>query len=149
MSEESTPPDLVELTRCAIETAAKWAADPDRSPEGLDAYLAVYGPDSVWDMSAGGMGVFKGPEAIRRFFEDWVGAYDDYQSELEQIDDFGGGVVFGVSHLRGRPQGTTGYVDLRFASVNEWDDGRIARVTNYLDVDEARAAAERLAKERG
>ena len=29
----------------------------------------------------------------------------------------------------------------------EWEDGKIARITNYTDVDEARAAAERLAQE--
>jgi hypothetical protein len=30
-----------------------------------------------------------------------------------------------------------------------WEDGLIVRVTNYTDIDEARAAAERLAEERG
>jgi hypothetical protein len=35
-----------------------------------------------------------------------------------------------------------------FASVNEWRAGMIARVTTFLDIDEARAAAERLAEER-
>jgi hypothetical protein len=30
-----------------------------------------------------------------------------------------------------------------------WEDGKIARITNYTGIDEARAAAERLAQERG
>jgi hypothetical protein len=30
-----------------------------------------------------------------------------------------------------------------------WEDGKIVRTTNYSDVDEGRAAAERLAEERG
>jgi hypothetical protein len=30
-----------------------------------------------------------------------------------------------------------------------WADGLIERVTTFLDIDEARAAAERLAQERG
>jgi hypothetical protein len=29
-----------------------------------------------------------------------------------------------------------------------WEDGKIVRMTNYRDIDEARAAAERLAEER-
>jgi hypothetical protein len=33
--------------------------------------------------------------------------------------------------------------------VSEENDGLIERVMRYLDIDEARAAAERLAKERG
>ena len=94
------------------------------------------------------MGVFKGPDAIRGFYEDWVKAFGGYQAELEEVRDLGGNVILAVLHLRARPQGSTGYVDLHFASINEWDDGVIARVTNYTDIDEARAAAERLAEER-
>jgi hypothetical protein len=33
--------------------------------------------------------------------------------------------------------------------VLTWLDGAIERATNYFDIDEARAAAERLAEERG
>jgi hypothetical protein len=35
------------------------------------------------------------------------------------------------------------------AAVSEWQDGTVKRITNYSDIDEARAAAERLAQERG
>jgi ketosteroid isomerase-like protein len=35
------------------------------------------------------------------------------------------------------------------ASVTLWEDAKIARITNYGDIDEARATAERLAEERG
>ena len=40
-------------------------------------------------------------------------------------------------------------VQLRYAAVNVWEDGRIERITNYSDIDEGRAVAERLAEERG
>jgi hypothetical protein len=40
-------------------------------------------------------------------------------------------------------------VQLRYASVVEWSNNLIARNTTYPDIDEARAAAERLAEERG
>jgi hypothetical protein len=33
--------------------------------------------------------------------------------------------------------------------VTEWVEGRVVRVTVYIDIDQARAAAERLAGERG
>jgi hypothetical protein len=42
-----------------------------------------------------------------------------------------------------------GEVRQRNAVVGEWADGLIVRMTLYTDIDEARAAAERLAKERG
>jgi hypothetical protein len=38
---------------------------------------------------------------------------------------------------------------MRYAQVNDRRDGLIARETLYTDIDEARAAAERLAEERG
>jgi hypothetical protein len=38
---------------------------------------------------------------------------------------------------------------MRFAAVTTWVDGLIERNTNYTDIDEARAGAERLAEERG
>jgi hypothetical protein len=46
---------------------------------------------------------------------------------------------------KGRLVGGTGSVELRYAAVAEWIHGSITRVTNYIDIDEARAAAERSA----
>jgi hypothetical protein len=40
-------------------------------------------------------------------------------------------------------------VQAREAQVTEWQDGLALRITVYIDTDEARAAAERLAGERG
>jgi ketosteroid isomerase-like protein len=94
MSEESTTPDLVELTRRAYELSS----DGD-----FDTLLALFDSDAVWDMSHVGLGVYQGREAIRRFFEDWRAPYEELRTE----------------------------------------------VTNYTDVDEARAAAGRLAESRG
>jgi len=58
-------------------------------------------------------------------------------------------VTIGVIRLSGHPVGSSGRVRLDYASVTEWADGLIARVTHYTDSDEARAAAERLAASRG
>ena len=50
---------------------------------------------------------------------------------------------------QGRPVGSSGRVQMRFATVVLVAEGALARATLFIDVDEARAAAERLAKERG
>ena len=60
----------------------------------------------------------------------------------------GDGVVLTVLVVKGLVSGA-GDLNMRYAQVNEWRDGLIARETLYLDIDEARAAAERLAEERG
>jgi ketosteroid isomerase-like protein len=140
MPEESTTPDLVERVRRSIQ------AGNDRD---IDLVFTFYVPDAVWDMSPWGMGIFEGTEAIRGFFEDWLGAYEEYRLEAEEIVDLGDGVVFAVLLQGGRPSGSSGDVQLRYASVSIWVDGLVVRTTNYRDIDAARAAAERLAEGRG
>jgi ketosteroid isomerase-like protein len=71
-------------------------------------------------------------------------------SKVRQRDlCLGNAVTFAVILRRGRVVGSSGSVQLRYASVAEWRDGLIVRKTTYHDIDEARAAAERLAQERG
>jgi hypothetical protein len=57
------------------------------------------------------------------------------------------GVVLAVVLQEGRPVGIAGHVQQREGWVYVWVGGLIARFTVY-DIDEARAAAERLAQER-
>jgi hypothetical protein len=54
-----------------------------------------------------------------------------------------------VYHQEGRPLGSSGVLSARGAQVIQHVDGVVARVTVYPDLHEARAAAERLAQERG
>jgi ketosteroid isomerase-like protein len=138
MSAESTTPDLVELTRRSIEAA-----------EDIEAALSFYAPDAVWDASPWGMGVFEGQTAVRGFFEDWRSSYSDMEWKAEEIRDLGNGLTFAVILQKAHVVGSSGSVQLRYASVAEWIDGLIVRNTTYTDIDEARAAAERLAEERG
>jgi hypothetical protein len=98
-------------------------------------------------MAPWGMGTFRGLEAIRGFMEDWLGAYGEYSMEAEEIVDLGNEVTFAVLIQRGRFVGSIGEAQLRYASAALWVGGLMTRCTNYRDVEEARAAAERLARE--
>jgi len=82
--EESTTPDPVELTRRVVEIGNR---------RDLDATMAFYAPDAVFDMSDGGLGIYEGASAIRGFCEDWLGNYDEFRIEAEEILDLGNGVV--------------------------------------------------------
>ena len=110
--------------------------------------MDFYAPDAVDDLPES-FGTLEGRAAIRAFFEDWLGSYDEFRVELEARRDLGNGVTFGVVVLRGRPRDSTGWVQFRFGSVFTVVDGLIERTTSYADIDEARAHAERLAQERG
>jgi ketosteroid isomerase-like protein len=139
VSDESTTPDLVELSRRANEAANR---------RDFGASVSIFGADAVWDLSSIGLGTYQGIAAIRGFFEDWIGTYEEYEVSEEESVELGGGVTFGVLRQSARPRGSSGEVTTRYGSVGVWDDGLLVRVTNYLDIDQARATAERLAQER-
>jgi hypothetical protein len=138
VSEESTTPDLEELTRLAI-------ADLNRGVFGVYA-----SPDIVLDTAGYGMGTFKGREAASGFLKEWTSSFEDLIIEADEILDLGHGVVLTLYHQEGRPIGASSYVRVRGAMVSLWVDGVAVRNTTYpeTDIDEARAAAERLAQER-
>jgi ketosteroid isomerase-like protein len=140
--EESTTPDLEEAARRVREALHRGD---------LDAAVAMYAPDAVWDVSLLGLeGVFEGREAIRGALEDLRAPYEDFEVVTEEFRDLGSGVTLTVFLMRGRPRGSTHFVESRrIASVATWANGRIERNTTYTDIDEARADAERLAQERG
>jgi ketosteroid isomerase-like protein len=139
--EESATPDLVERTRAFFE-----AMDRDWDVDALEAYWA---PDIVWDMSESVLGTLHGVAAIREFLEAWWATWEDHHHFIEEIHDFGKGVVFVAVLEDGPPVGSMGRVQARNAQVNEWVDGKWVRITSYANIDRARAAAERLAQERG
>ena len=136
MSEESSTPDLVELMRGSVDAL-------DRCD--VDRYVSFLAPDAVLEAA---VGRFEGLAAIRGFIEDWLANYEGFAATLEEVRDLGNGVTFGVIEQQGRLVGSSGQVQLRHAAVYAWVDGVIARAITGPDIDEARAAAERLAEER-
>ncbi len=114
----------------------------------FDSIMALYSQTSVWDTSAIGLGVHKGPEAVRAFHEDWQRAYEDFEMVMTDFEEIGNGITITVFDQRARPTGGSGFVELRFGLVTTWADGLVQRATAYTDIGEARAAAERLARER-
>ena len=143
MADESTTPDLEEKVRQALEAVNR---------RDFDVALAIWTPDAVFELSRSGWALFEtghliGPEAIQKYWEALTAPYEDFETTAEEFRDLGG-VTFTVIVQRGRPHGSNGFVERRFAVVLTWTQGRVARTTNYSDVDEARAAAERLAHER-
>lgn len=138
MSEEPGASELLELTRrqFACANVGDW-----------DGVLSFYRPDTDWDMTPGGLGKYDGPEALRQFFSEWTGSYREWAVELEEVHDLGGGMVLAVALTRGRSGRRAPWVELRFATIANWVGGRIARITSYTDIDEARMAATRISRE--
>ena len=137
MPDESTTRDPVERVRRGVDALNR---------RDLDEFLSAWAPDAVLD-TGGMMGTFEGVAAIRGFLEDWFTSYQQLWIEQEEVLNLGNGVVFAVVLQEARPAGTAAHVRQREGCVYVWVGGLITRLT-ASDLDEARAAAERLAKER-
>ncbi len=138
MAEESTTSDPVELVGRALAAA-------DRRD--LDAAADSFAEDATFDGRALG-DRFEGRAAIRSFLEDWFGTYEELEFGLEEVRDLGNAVVFAVVVQNGRLAGSAGHLRQREGWVFVWVRGLIASLTTS-EVEEAQAAAERLARERG
>jgi len=139
MAEESTTPDLAELTRKQFEAVNR---------RDLETVMSFCPPDGVYDVSPSGLGTFEGQAAVRGFIKDWWDSFEDLRFELEEVLDLGHGVVLAVARQDARPLDSAGRVQRREAYVLQWAGSTTERVTTYADIDAARAAAERLAEER-
>jgi ketosteroid isomerase-like protein len=140
MSTEPTVSAALEQVRRSFE-----AADSGD----YDWMMSFYGPDSIFDMSPWGLGTYKGLAAIRAFFKDWIGAFDEFEMKVEELVDLGDGVVFAVARQMAVSAGSNFPLRLRHAAVAVWEDGVLVQVTNYPDIEEARAMANAVAESRG
>jgi ketosteroid isomerase-like protein len=140
MSEHYPSADLAEIARVSLDAANR---------RDFDALMSFAAPDIVYDTTPSGFGVYEGLAAIRAFIEGYWELFEELRFELEEFADLGNGVTFSVNRQHARAIGSTGLLKAREAHVLEWMDGRIVRVTVYIDIDEARAAAGRLARKRG
>ena len=139
MPEESTTPDPVELTRLAFEAV---------NQRDLDAVVSFFAPDGIFDGRGAG-DLYEGRAAIRGFLDDWFGSFSELRMDVEELIVLDDGVLLAVVKQEGRPVGVDGQVHQREGWAIWWSaDGLLVRLTIHTDIDEARAAAERLAESR-
>jgi len=136
MSEGSTTADPAEVVRKQVEALNRGD---------LDGVMSSVAEDAVLD---GRADLVEGRAAIRGFLDEWFRAYEELAFELEEISDLGAGVVFAVVVQDGRLVDTDGHIRQREGWVYLFAGGSITRLTTS-EVDQARAAAERRAQERG
>jgi ketosteroid isomerase-like protein len=100
--------------------------------------------DFVWDMSNfhgwPEQQVYEGAEGVNAFMSAWMEAWDDWELEVEALLD-GGERVVALVHQRGRSKGAGMPVEMSFAQVFTFRDGKQSRMEMYSDRDEALASA--------
>jgi ketosteroid isomerase-like protein len=138
MSEESTTPDLAERSRQVADAM---------SSRDIDSVMSLFATDAI---VLGATGTQNGAAAVRELREGWLGAFDGMHVEVDEVLDLGNGVSFAVAIQVARPRGSSGELRQRLGfAIVTGADGLIMPWESYPDPDEARAAAECLAEERG
>jgi ketosteroid isomerase-like protein len=103
-----------------------------------DAALAHFDPDVVADASKvrPDIGIGHGREQLRRITTSWVGTWDEWRDEIEEMRDLGSRVlVLSVQHGRGKGSGVE--VEATFAILYEVHRGKITRMALYREPADA------------
>jgi ketosteroid isomerase-like protein len=100
--------------------------------------------DFVWDMSNfhgwPEQQMYEGVDGADAFLSEWMDAWEDWELELEALHDAGDRVVAFVSQ-RGTSKAGGMPVEMSFAQVFTFRDGKQARMEMYSERDEALEAA--------
>ena len=114
---------------------------------GFEAVDGVFwSEDIVWDVTPAripGLGVYRGREEVRKFFEqDWFGAFpfDEWELSADQLIGAGDQVV-GLMRQHGRGGSSDADVEMEFSQVATLRDGKVVQVDVYLDHMKALEAA--------
>ena len=104
----------------------------------------VLDPEFVWDMSTfrdwPGEKTYAGIEGAQRFLRDWLEAWDDWQLEVKSLHGVGDKVV-AIVRQQGRAKSTGMPIDMTFAQVLTFGNGKQVRMEMYADPAEGLEAA--------
>lgn len=101
---------------------------------------------SAWDVTAAGIpgvGIYRGREEVKSFFEeDWfkVFPFSEWEVQVDDVIDRGDRVI-SICRQRGHGASSGAETDLTFVQVATIRDGQFVRIDNYLDLGEALEAA--------
>jgi hypothetical protein len=102
----------------------------------------IYDPQVEWKevRPVPGAGEFKGMEAVRAGFIDWLSTWEDYRLDLLELID-GGNRVFAAVRGHGRGKLSGAYAEDHFFQVWTMRGDRVVKIENHADREEALRAA--------
>jgi ketosteroid isomerase-like protein len=106
-----------------------------------DGALTYFDPEVVVDASVrvdGGIG--HGREELNAIVGKWVGTWDEWREEIEEMRDLGSNVLV-ISTQLGRGRGSGIEVETRYGMLYEVAGGKITRLTMYRSPAAALKAA--------
>jgi ketosteroid isomerase-like protein len=108
--------------------------------QGLDATAAFWHPDIDWRAAEGAaddVGVMRGTQALRRYYEQWLEPFDELQAKVEEVIFDSDERCAVVVRTRGRPRGSNAVVSGRYYVVCTVRQGQIVSGREYETRSEA------------
>ena len=107
----------------------------------VDAIFECVNPDVEWlpamPVTFGGGGALRGREGIESYIREVSETWEEYRVVGQDFRDLGEDRVLALSRIEGRGAGSGGLVDAAMGQIFDFREGKIARVTTYLDHGEA------------
>ena len=111
----------------------------------VGAMLGELHPEIEWHtwlqaQVGGGATVYRGHQGVREGVRDLEEAFSEIQAEQSEVRDLGERVV-AIGRLRGRGKESGAMTESALAWIVEFKSGKVIRVREYLDREEALEAA--------
>jgi uncharacterized protein len=108
----------------------------------LETLRTLLAPDIEWRTTPDVpfLGTYKGLDEFFRGMEEWMGAFENVTTQVEEMVDAGENVIVG-HRMRGRGRDSRVEVDLALFQVVAVRDGKLVRMHDYGTREEALAAA--------
>jgi ketosteroid isomerase-like protein len=105
----------------------------------FEVALSAIDPSVVWDLTHHdwpGPAKYHGHDGILEVLSEWMGTFENYEVEVEDLVDAGDRVVV-IQHETAIHKASAAGIDRRTASIYTIRDGRAVMIDNYLDPEEA------------
>jgi ketosteroid isomerase-like protein len=106
----------------------------------VDGAAEFWDPDITWRPAEGAIddtGEMHGPEALRRYIQDWFEMFDDLTVVAEELFEAGDDRVVAVQRMAGRAKLSGIETEIRFSVVYTLRDGKIVQGREYMDREQA------------
>ena len=116
--------------------------------QGWDAWLrgdlprlfGYFDAEVVWDTSNfrdWPEAAYHGRAGVERFLSEWLAVWDDYELRVDDVFAAPDGRVVSLIHHRGKGRESGLPLDMKNAQIATIRDGKVTRLDNYDDRDEA------------
>jgi ketosteroid isomerase-like protein len=120
-----------------VEFVAEYARSAAR---GVDAMAEFWDADISHRAAEGAIddaGELHGPEAVRRYAQDWFDMFDELGVVAEELIDAGDDRVVAVLRMTGRAKVSGIETEIRFSVVYTLRDGKIVQGREYMEKEQA------------